>query len=297
MIIFLRRILIIIGIIISVFFLYIYGGSEYELRKASAVEIGLLIETDSASIAKGEHIARTRGCFGCHGQRLEGLVFTDQWDWVKRAVAPNLAAYAKTHTPATIEAAVRQGIGQDGKALYSMPSYNWAHLSDSDVASLIAFLRSAEVVPNELPKPSLGLSARWAIANGKESTMPELVAIVPPLLADAQADSLLSAGQYLAMTACNECHGLDLRGQFRGGRSTPDLAIVSSYSVDEFEHLMKEGKGKGDREIRLMSMVARDRFAHFTEKELNDLRRFLLTLPNRPVPTPVEWRETPLIGQ
>jgi len=80
------------------------------------------IPDDAASIERGRYIARTRGCFGCDGQQLEGKNFGDQWDWPARAVAPNLAKYARKHNAVTLEAAIRQGIGADGKALVSMPS-------------------------------------------------------------------------------------------------------------------------------------------------------------------------------
>lgn len=53
------------------------------------------IPIDSETIKRGRHIARTRGCFGCHGQQLEGRVFTEQWPWVEMAVAPNLVQFAK----------------------------------------------------------------------------------------------------------------------------------------------------------------------------------------------------------
>ena len=79
-------------------YVLVYGLSEYRLKAVTFLadfKYGLL--TDQQTLQKGEHIVRTRGCFGCHGQKLEGRIFTDQWPWVDRAVAPNLAAYAKAH--------------------------------------------------------------------------------------------------------------------------------------------------------------------------------------------------------
>ena len=215
----------------------VYGLSEVKLRDVStSPPFNQSIKADSLTLERGRHIARTRGCFGCHGQQLQGRVFTEEWDWVDRAVAPDLAASAKQHEPSTLEAAIRHGIGQDGRALWSMPSYNWVHLSDGDVAALIAYLRSAPVVPTDLPSPRLGFRARWKIATNKEDHRAQWTQNVPKLRTEL-GNAQLVRGQYLAMTACNECHGLDLRGGF----GTPDLAILAVYSEEAFRTLMEEG--------------------------------------------------------
>ena len=103
----------------------IYGLSEQHLRDVTLKPaFQHPIKSDSSTLARGRHIAQTRGCFGCHGRQLEGRVFTE-WDWVDLAVATNLSQHAKIYDAASLEAAIRQGIGHDGRALWSMPSYNW----------------------------------------------------------------------------------------------------------------------------------------------------------------------------
>jgi mono/diheme cytochrome c family protein len=247
------------------------------------------IVSDSATIARGRHIARTRGCFGCHGQQLEGEVH--HWDWVGRAVAPNLAAYAREHDPATIEAAIRHGIGADGRALWSMPSYNFRHLRDAETAALIAFLRAAPLVASQLPSPGVSFRVRWGIVAHGETHMAQWVAAVPDLLTSGSPDDAVSRGEHLAMTTCNECHGLDLRGAIEPDFDTPDLAIVSAYPEADFRRLMAEGVAIGNRtDLGLMTIVAKDRFASFTEQELSDLYAFLRTLRGRAIPTNVFWR-------
>lgn len=273
--------------------LALLGLSERELRAFdSPVPFTAAIPADSGSVERGRHIARTRGCFGCHGQQLEGQVFTKEWPWVQRAVAPNLAAVAKETTAAELEAAIRQGIGRDGRALWSMPSYNFVHLRDADVADLIAFLRSAPIHPSDLPEPRLGLRARVAMVRGTEEHMVGWAEDVPPRILDERDDPALVRGEYLAMTTCNECHGMDLRGAWaEGDVSPPDLAVVAGYSWEEFNTLMNEGRARDGRtELGLMTMVARDRFAYFTDQERQDLYGFLGTLVDRPVPEGVPWR-------
>ena len=247
------------------------------------------IPTDAASLEHGRHLARTRGCFGCHGQQLEGKDFGEQWDWPERAVAPNLAAYAEANDAANMEAAIRQGIGRNGKALTSMPSYNFVRLTDEDMAALIAFLKSAPVVEKKLPKAKLGWPVRWDFARGAEVHMVQMVALVPTLKIDAIAEPQRARGEYMAMTMCNECHGLDVRGNSLWG-VTPDLAIVAAYSREEFEVLIKTGLASGGRKLGLMSLVAPDRFPDLTDSEIDDLYAYLSSLADEPAPENVMWR-------
>ena len=269
----------------------LYLVSEARLRAVQPdPAFGHAIPADPVSFENGRHIARTRGCFGCHGQKLEGKDFGEQWDWPERAVAPNLALYARAHDAAAIEAAVRQGIGRNGQALTSMPSYNFAHLTDDDMADLIAFLRSAPVAETPLPRPRLGWPVRWSFATGAETHMADIADLVPPLRIDQHTQPAMAHGEYLAMTMCNECHGLDVRGQTVMGPPTPDLAIAAAYSREDFQTLLETGRASDGRRLGLMSLVAPDRFRDLSEQELDDLHLFLSSLPDEPVPENVPWR-------
>lgn len=283
----------VIVLIFASFYGYVYARSEHYLNDVVVESIAALPERqDAAFLERGKHIARTRGCFGCHGQQLQGQVFADEWIWVGTAVAPNLAKYAREHTDATIEAAVRQGIGHDGKALWSMPSYNFVLLNDEDVAALIAFLRSSPVVEKDLPKPDLGFQARLRIVRGEAQHMAEWADRMPNLLLNENDDPQLVRGEYIAKTTCNECHGFDLRGDTAMDMIMPDLAILAAYSDSDFQRLMQTGEAIGGRtELRLMTMVAKDRFAYFTQDELKDLLAYLRTLPGTPVDQEASWRQ------
>jgi mono/diheme cytochrome c family protein len=213
-------------------------------------------------------------------------------DWgVDRAVAVNLARHAREHEPAVLEAAIRHGVGHDGRALWSMPSYNFVHLADADVAAIIAYLRSAPVVEHDLPAARLGWRTRWSIVTEADGDMPAWVAQVPALVVGPDEPDAVRRGERLAMTSCNECHGLDLRGSTMEPDSRPpDLAIVAGYPWKAFQRLMREGIPLDGRDLGLMAMVAKDRFADWTPGEVADLYAFLQTLPRRPVPTGVFWR-------
>lgn len=267
----------------------VYFLSEEEFRQVPEVTPFVYSPSgDSTEVSRGRYVARTRGCFGCHGQSLEGAEF-EEWDWVARGVAPNLSVLAKKYDYPTLEAAIRQGVGVDGRALFSMPSYNWVHLSDEDTGALITFLKSVPEVDDDLTKPKIGWSARLAILRGDEVLMHELSAMMPPL-DNLDEDPVLARGQYLAMTMCNECHGFDLRGERDGPYSTPDLALVSAYNWEDFVTLTTEGVPLDGRDLGLMTMIARDRFPALTKDDRQALYQFLQTLSEKPIPQDVPWR-------
>ena len=54
--------------------------------------------------------------------------------------------------------------------------------------------------------------------------------------------------------------------------------MVAAYSGGEFERLLTLGKANGDREVGLMSEVARGRFKHLTAQERAALFDYLKAL-------------------
>lgn len=244
------------------------------------------IPTDAASIEHGRHLALTRGCVSCHsskGEMLDGDPF-HPLPGGGYAIAPNLPALARQYSPAIIERAVRHGIGVDGKALYSMPSYGFVRLTDADMAALIAFLRSKPVIDHPVGKSNLGPKLRWDIATGKDAAVPAFTGKIAPLTFRGDPDPAVRRGEYIAMTACTECHGFSLRGDNPfdpPGEGPPDLLIAASYDKADFVTLMRTGKGAGNRELGLMSIVARRHFTHFTDQDIDDLHAFFAALSAR----------------
>jgi mono/diheme cytochrome c family protein len=202
-------------------------------------------------------------------------VFFDQ-PMLARLVAPNLTQVAATHTDTDLERVIRQGIRQDGRSTVGMPSAMFYHLTDEDLGRIIAFLRSLPVTDGPPTEIRLGPLARVGIL--KRLYEPQ-VAMIDRAVARPTAVELtdpLAFGRYLALTSCTECHGSDLRGS--PGGDTPALAIAGAYTPEEFVRLMRTGVARGDRELGLMSGVARSRFAHFTDAEISALHAYLKSL-------------------
>jgi mono/diheme cytochrome c family protein len=258
----------------------VYSASEAHLHSfANPPPYTYPIPRDAAAVVRGDHLVRTRGCRGCHGDQLQGQLM---WGY---AVAPNLAELARRESAVRLEAAIRHGIGHDGRALYAMPSYNFVRLRDADLADIIAYLRNAPVTHVELPNAFLPWSIRWDIARGRDAAMPAFLDRVPPLRHAEDADRRIARGEYIAMTACNECHGFSLRADSPFGAGTaPDLIVVAGYDEVAFTRLMRRGIALGERELPRMSPVARGRFAHFTDQEVTDVYTFLRDMSAQALP-------------
>jgi len=249
---------------------WVYSRSEAYLHSFERpLPFTLEIPDDDASRARGEHLVRTRGCGGCHGDDLGGQLM---WGY---AVPPNLPKLAREISAADFEAALRHGIDHTGRAMRDMPSYNFLRLRDGDVADIIAWLRAAPLVQHDLPKASLPWSIRWDLAFDRDVAIAAILPKVPPMKL-AGEDSPVARGEYLAMTTCNECHGLTLHADSPfGDEAAPSLIVIAGYDEAAFTRLMRTGKALGDRELPMMSGVARGRFVHFTDTEVSDLYAYL----------------------
>jgi cytochrome c553 len=255
----------------------IYLASERIVRKTYDVPLSsITLPTDSFALAEGQRLATVRGCYnGCHGERLDGGVFIDH-PLLARLVAPNLTQVVAQYTDAELERVIRHGIRRNRKSTLGMPSSMFYHLRDEDLGAIIAFLRSAPVTEGPPTEIRLGPLARLGIVLGKYNPQAQMIDHDAPRVTVGDSSDHIRFGRYLALTLCTECHGLDLRGNPDG--SSPNLVVAATYSEEGFTRFMRTGKASGDRELRLMSDVARGRFSHLTDREIRALHGYLSTL-------------------
>lgn len=276
-----KKMIIVLLLIVAATPLVIYVASEVKLRsyqEPTTFQADILM--DQPTLERGQYAMRIRGCFSCHGEKLQGKVFENKWSWVNRAVAPNLAEYAKKNDVSVIEKAIRHGIGVEGKALWAMPSFGFTNLSDADLVAMIAYMRQVETVNGELAKPSLGWHARWLLISNQMKHSAALSSQVPALQLDDNEQPHLARGEYLAMSICNECHGRDLNGEESLGDSFPNLMVmIKAYNQQDFIRLMSKGIGLGGRaDLGLMTYVAKTRFAHLTDQDVSALYSYLQSI-------------------
>ena len=51
--------------------------------------------------------------------------------------------------------------------------------------------------------------------------------------------------------------------------------MVAAYEASDFQRLLRTGKAAGNREVSLMSEVARGRYRHLTDAEVEAIYRYL----------------------
>ena len=133
----------------------VYFQTESRFAKIyNIAPAALIIPRDSASLARGEHLTKIKGCQDCHGKDLVGKAFLDD-PAVGRFIASNLTkgkgGLPANYSEADWVRALRHGIGTDGKGLLAMPSHETTKMSDQDLAAVIAYCQSLQPVDRELP--------------------------------------------------------------------------------------------------------------------------------------------------
>lgn len=87
----------------------------------------------------------------------------------------------------------------------------------------------------------------------------------------------------MVRATCGECHGVDLTGNSwpRPARSPPDLNVAGAYTREDFRRLLRTGVAPGGRQVGLMSEVARGRYSHFTDTEVDAIYDYLAARARR----------------
>jgi cytochrome c553 len=255
---------------------------------ATPAEFSRVVAADSATLARGEHLATAIGkCAECHGDDFTGKVFIDIPP-LGRLVPPNLtmAGLASELTPQQWANAVRHGIRRDGRSLYFMPSEDYAAMSDDDLAALIAYFRSLPGRTKALPGTYIGPVARGLFLAGQ---FPILSAekvrargLRPTTVPEAATPEY---GRYLAdVGGCTGCHGPTLSGgripgtpaEFKPAANlTP--AGIGHYSEADFVRALREGVRPGGTAIDSLMPVKYTKL--MTDQEIAAVYAYLRTVP------------------
>lgn len=228
-------------------------------------------KSEAAKVAHGKRMSDVLGCTGCHGAGLRGERFYELY-------ASNLTREIPKYDDAQFERLMRGGEHPTGRDVWGMPSEIFQHLSDAELAALLAYLRSLPPAgkPTQ-PRLPFEEESKKLIAQGELKPAADFVrdekALAPVDLGPQHAP-----GRYIARVTCAECHGAELKG-----RGNPDLIVASSYSRDEFERLLTQGVPTGGRKLKpMMEDVAKTRFARMTRHERDALYAYLKARAEQP---------------
>lgn len=266
-------------------------GYRRERRVHPVPDVVLHLPSDSVSLARGAHIARSIGtCTLCHGPDLAGAVYMDAGA-LGLVVGPNLTrgrgGIAEGYETSDWVRAIRYGVHRDGTSLAVMPSEVFVHLGDRDLAALIAYLRELPAVDRELPATRLRWLGKILLATGR---LPILVAEKTPRparVADVAAGESIEYGRYLADVAgCTGCHGHGLSGgRVAGPPGLPPASNltpagdIARWSETDFFRAMREGVRPDGRAID--DFMPWRQSAGMTDGELRALLAYLRSVPAR----------------
>jgi mono/diheme cytochrome c family protein len=269
----------------------VYGFSEARYRRQYAVASRTIsVPTDSATIARGAHLAQTfGGCVECHGENLAGKVVFDDPP-VGRVYGANLTrgrgGVGALLSDADIVRAIQHGIGRDGRPLKVMPSSDYAHLTEGDLAAIVAWVRSRPAVDTVQPPVQVGPVGRALFVAGK---LPMLHA---ERIDHARATGMtvtpavtVEYGRYIAAVGCQGCHGRTLAGgPIEGG--APDwppaanltpAGALKTWTAQGFARFLRTGIRPNG--ILVGQVMPIRQTSRMTDEEIQALWLYLQTLP------------------
>ena len=274
----------------------LYAQTQWKItQKAVApTRARLVVAHDSATLVRGARLIVADGCTDCHTQDLGGQVMADDPAFGRLAPS-NLTSGAggigARYDDVALDAAIRDGVGWDGRKLIFMPSHEYAGLADNDVAAIIAHLKTVAPVNRAVPPMRLGPIARGLMATGRMVLLPnDNIEHGRTTLAMAPTGGTVEQGRYLTK-GCTGCHGSDYGGgPIPGGPpgAKPSANITPSgrigkWSEVEFVKALRDGvRPDGSAIDPSMPWKA---IGTKTDEELQGMYRYLKTLPPATVRT------------
>ena len=272
-----------------------------------------------ARLERGKYVVENLGlCLVCHseinwkapavpvmgGKLGGGDIFPDEGLPFK-IVAPNISPDPDTGvgkwSDEQLARAIRDGIGQDGRVLHPiMPYMFFRTMSDDDLASAIAYLRSIPPVKNAVARIDLPPPVKQSL-----KALPPVGKVAAPDLSTPE-----KRGAYLATVGiCAHCHtplgpggaprmdlafggGFILKGPWGGevasANLTPDPSGISYYTEASFLEVMRTGHVKARK---LNEIMPTSRYKNLSDEDLKGIFAFLKTL--KPVQHRVDNTEPP----
>jgi len=265
-------------------YLFIYFSTEKRMNKTYRfAETPLTIPSDAQSIENGKHLYEIRSCADCHGAKLEGSVFMNDF-MLLQITAPNLTK-GKGGLPPDYSTedwvrVLRHGVDKNGKSLWMMPAHESAVLHKNDLAQLIAYCQSVPAVDNQQKKlKAIGPIGRVLMVIDRVAVLPaERINHEIPVAVNAPAGKV-EIGKYLVST-CQGCHMTDMKGGppvAPGFPSVPDISAKGApggWTAAEFISTFRSGKTPEGKLLRTEFMPWKN-MQHFTDEELTSILSYL----------------------
>ena len=242
----------------------------------------------SRAIARGEYLLKTRvGCAGCHAADLGGKVLIDQ-RLVGYWASPNLTSGAGSVTrgfsPADWDRAVRHGVRHTGQSS-SMPSIEFANLSDHELSDIVAYIQSRPAVDRTIGPVGIGPVFAFLVAFKSDTLLAFRIDHRKPHAAEPPVEAAsVELGEHIAQV-CRGCHGPNLSGgKIAGDPNMPIVANITPHETGlkawteaDFMRALREGKRKDG--TPLLPQMPWKAYGQMKDVELKALWAYLQTVP------------------
>jgi cytochrome c553 len=266
---------------------FIYFNVQARLNKHYHVQVQPIeITYDSAQLAYGERLTIVKGCRDCHGEDLGGKVFIDDKGLgliIGKNLTKGKGGLPKNYATEDWVLALKHGIRKDGKTLLVMPSYEFTHLSEQDMAAIIAYAQSLPNVDRELPEHNLKpLTYILASLDKLPLVTAERIDHTAKLVKQVKAEVSADFGKYLA-TSCIGCHRADMKGGDPIAPGFPPVANISSsgnpgkWTEQQFIDVLRTGKTPEGKVLNPKDMPW-TMTSSYTDTELKALYAYLKTI-------------------
>lgn len=269
----------------------VYVNGEMRLNRTYAIQAEpLVLSDDAASLARGRRWSEVH-CQSCHGADLGGGAFFSD-DALGYVDAPNLTSgkggIGSGYTDADWVRALRHGIRVDGTSVFIMPSNDFYHLSDADLAGTISYVKSVPPVDRETRQRALSPLAKVLLGAGIFPNLLYAETISHETRPPAPAIGVnADYGNYLARAhGCASCHGASLAGapsSEPGAPPAPNLTPggrLAGWSEDHFRVAVRTGRTPDGRQ--LSEAMPWKGFSKLADDELAALWLYLKSLPANP---------------
>jgi mono/diheme cytochrome c family protein len=319
-----KKLLKIVGWVLGIIVLLIAIGIGYLFMKYPDVDPVREISATATPerIARGAYLANhVSVCVDCHSTR--------DWTYFSGPIIPGTEGkggekfdetlgfpgtiYAHNITPAALGSqsdgalyrAITSGVDKNGKAMFPlMPYPNFNKMSEEDVLSIIAYLRTLKPIENTPPTTALKAPMNLIVRTIPMKRTPQ---------PDPDTSNIYEYGKYLVtMASCSDCHTQQVKGkpiagmEFAGGFQFPfpNSAVVRSanitpdeetgigaWSESDFVSRFKfydnaEGHMLKPEAVGYNSVMPWTMYAGMTQRDLSAIYKYLRTV--KPVKNTVE---------